>query len=74
MSDPEKDAVGPRRLRQPASGLMREMITIAPEVDPTEPTCPDWEAYAERKYGPNSRLGRMWARLVERENQRRSEE
>lgn len=53
----------------PLIGCMKGTLTIAPGVDLTEPTCPDWEAYAERKYGPNSRLGRIWAQFVERKNQ-----
>jgi hypothetical protein len=49
---------------------MKGLTTISPGFDLAEPTFPDWEAYAERKYGPDSRLGKIWAQLVEREMQR----
>lgn len=54
----------------PALGSMIGQLTIPPGVDLTEPTCPDWEAYAERKYGPDSKLGKLWAQVVMRESQR----
>ena len=53
--------------RHPAFGSMRGLLTIPAGVDLTEPTCPDWDAYAERKYGPDSKLGRLWAQVVERD-------
>ena len=55
------------RRRHPAFGWMNGTITIAPGVDLTEPTCPHWEAYAEKKYGPDGELGRLWAQVIERE-------
>jgi hypothetical protein len=35
----------------PAFGFMKGLLTVAPGVDVTAPTCPHWEAYAEKKYG-----------------------
>jgi hypothetical protein len=56
--------------RHPLFGCMKGTLTVAPSVDLTEPTCPDWESYAERKYGPASKLGKLWAQVVEREIRR----
>ena len=66
-SDEAPEVVAPR---DPLFGFMKGMLTIPPGVDLTAPTCPDWEAYAEKKYGPDSELGKLWAKVVERENQR----
>jgi hypothetical protein len=59
--------------RHPLFGCMKGTVAIAPGVDLTEPTCPDWEAYAERKYGPKSRLGKLWSQVVEYEIRRRAD-
>jgi hypothetical protein len=59
-----------KRRRHPLFGWTKGTLTIAPGVDLTEPTCPDFEAYADRKYGPKSRLGKLWVKVVERENLR----
>jgi hypothetical protein len=56
-----------------AAGCTEGAVTVGPDVDLTAPTCPHWEAYAEKKYGPDSYLGKLWARVVERENWRNSE-
>jgi hypothetical protein len=59
-----------KRSRHPLFGWMKGTFTIAPGTDLTAPACPEWEAYAERKYGPESKLGKLWAQVVEREEQR----
>ena len=53
--------------RHPLFGRMKGMMKIVPGVDLTEPTFPDWEAYEEEHYGPDSALGQIWARAVERQ-------
>jgi hypothetical protein len=53
-------------------GCMKGTLTIAPGLDLTQPAWPDWDAYAEKKYGPESELGKLWAQVVEREKQRRN--
>jgi hypothetical protein len=50
---------------------MKGMLTIAPGVDLTDPAFPDWENYAENKYGPDSELGKLLAQVIEREKPRR---
>jgi hypothetical protein len=52
---------------------MKGALTIPPGVDLTEPVWPDWDAYAEKKYGPESELGKLLAQAVKREKQRRDE-
>lgn len=59
-----------KRRRHPLFGWLRGTLRIAPGVDLTEPTCPEWEAYAEKRYGPESKLGKLWAQVVERAEQR----
>jgi hypothetical protein len=59
--------VGPHH---PAFGFMKALLTVAPGVDLTAPTCPHWEAYAEKKYGPDSELGKLLAQLVENDGAR----
>ena len=51
---------------------MKGTLTIPPGVDLTDPAWPDWDAYAEKKYGRESELGKLWAQVVEREKQRRN--
>jgi hypothetical protein len=68
MDDQNQQTRKPRR--HPLFGSMKGTLTIAPGVDLTAPSCPDFDAYAERKYGPESRLGKLWAEVVERENLR----
>jgi len=40
----------PKR-RHPAFGFMKGTFTIAPGVDLTEPTCPEWADLIDEKYG-----------------------
>jgi hypothetical protein len=37
--------------RNPAFGSMRDVTTIAPGVDLTEPACPEWADLIDEKYG-----------------------
>jgi hypothetical protein len=53
--------------RHPAFGFMKGALIIAPGVDLTEPAWPDWDAYAEKKYGPESELGKLLAQAAKRE-------
>jgi hypothetical protein len=57
--------------RGPLFGCMKGTLTIAPGVDLTEPACPEWGADADKKYGPDSELGKLMAQVAEREDQRR---
>lgn len=42
--------------KHPGFGFMKGLITFADGFDPTEPSLPDWEEYAEQKYGKGSKL------------------
>lgn len=52
--DPEKSEIAssakPRR-RHPAFGAMKDVTTIAPGVDLTEPAFPEWAHLIDEKYG-----------------------
>jgi hypothetical protein len=50
---------------------MKGMLAIVPGADLTDAAFPDWENYAENKYGPDSELGKLWAQVAERDKQRR---
>ena len=56
----------PRYQAVPSLAGIKGLITIAPGVDLTDPAFPDRDAYAEEHYGPDSELGQIWARAVEK--------
>jgi hypothetical protein len=67
MADESKASQTDTSKRHPLFGRMKGTIKIASGVDLTEPTFPDWEAYEEQHYGPDSELGQIWAKAVERQ-------
>ena len=69
MSSPENPPSGGEKAH-PLFGALAGDLTIPADIDWTAPTCPDWEAYAERKYGPDSKLGKIWAEYVNRQIER----
>lgn len=52
---PQPDLAG-HLVKHPGFGFMKGLITFADDFDPTEPAFPDWEEYAEQKYGKDSKL------------------
>jgi len=51
--EPDGSFVAPRH---PAFGFMKGLLIPVDGYDPTEPLFPDWEEYADKKYGPGSKL------------------
>ena len=68
VKEPASTGDGPYvsgQLPHPVFGFMKGMLVNAPEFDPTTPVCPNWESYAEQKYGPDSELGKLLAAAVD---------
>ena len=51
--EPDDTLVAPRH---PAFGFMKGLLIPVDGYDPTEPMFPDWEEYADKKYGRGSKL------------------
>ena len=53
--------------KHPGFGFMKGLLTVAPGTDLTAPSCPHWDAYPDKKYGPYSELGQLLAQVAGRE-------